>query len=656
MQLNMPAVYRRKKQKMNNLDVKDEEIESVERLLLPEGFHFAEDAKEVIKCWKSVEVSACPGSGKTTVLLAKLKLLADRMPFENGAGVCVLSHTNVAVDEIKTRLSDYSDKLLSYPNYVGTIQSFIDKFVTLPYLKNQYGKIIMPVNNETYAKHMYNFLIMRDYNTLYRFLLDKCGKGKRYLDVLSVLQNLELDSKDDLFIANGGGLSRIAKSCSKSNIQYRKLAEALIEADGIIKYSDTYRYALKAIESFSEEYTNLFSSRFKYVFVDEYQDCDDMQRKIIDLLFDRDKCILMKIGDPDQAIYKSCNEEDTNDWIPDKDYLSISDSCRFNQELADVLSDLRSDCKAIVSKKGKTGAKPVLIVFDKEKNISKVIDTFVERLDKHSLTDTNGIYKAVGLIRKQSSDNLYIGSYWNGFDSSVCRQGNYSYWSFVEEICTSLQKGKLYTAERSIRRLMCRVFHYINIANPENGRDFTINTVKSFLECKCVELYRKHVIDLTLIDASNIDDVQDKIKIMVNEIAKVLKPDIVNDVFDDLPTFFINRNNISINQTTGSEKNVYIDCKGRRIEFNTIHGVKGETHDATLYLETYFKSSTDLKRVFQSVTSKPKKIKPVIVNNRKTAYVGMSRPRELLCVAIKKDTYDTVEASFKEKWEVVHLS
>ena len=57
------------------------------------------------------------------------------MPFKNGSGVCVLSHINVAVDEIKMRLADYADILMSYPNYVGTIQSFIDQFVTIPYLK-----------------------------------------------------------------------------------------------------------------------------------------------------------------------------------------------------------------------------------------------------------------------------------------------------------------------------------------------------------------------------------------------------------------------------------------------------------------------------------------------------------------------------------------
>ena len=99
-------------------------------------------------------MSACPGSGKTTVLLAKLKLLADRMPFVNGAGICVLSHTNVAVDEIRKRLSGYADKLLSYPNYIGTIQSFVDKFVTMPYLRKIAGRNVQAVDNLTYAQHM----------------------------------------------------------------------------------------------------------------------------------------------------------------------------------------------------------------------------------------------------------------------------------------------------------------------------------------------------------------------------------------------------------------------------------------------------------------------------------------------------------------------
>lgn len=104
---------------MMEWQISDQDIQAAEELLLPHGAHFPEDARNVIRCWHSTDVAACPGSGKTTVLLAKLKLLADKMPLEKGAGICVLSHTNVAVDEIKNRLSDYADRLLNYPNYIA---------------------------------------------------------------------------------------------------------------------------------------------------------------------------------------------------------------------------------------------------------------------------------------------------------------------------------------------------------------------------------------------------------------------------------------------------------------------------------------------------------------------------------------------------------
>ena len=64
----------------------------IEKLLLPNGCCFADDARNVINSWDSNDILACPGSGKTTVLIAKLKLIADTLPLKDGRGVCLLSH------------------------------------------------------------------------------------------------------------------------------------------------------------------------------------------------------------------------------------------------------------------------------------------------------------------------------------------------------------------------------------------------------------------------------------------------------------------------------------------------------------------------------------------------------------------------------------
>lgn len=44
-----------------------------------------------------------PGTGKTTVLTARVKILLEQLK-DSGQGVCVLTHTNIAVDEIKSSL------------------------------------------------------------------------------------------------------------------------------------------------------------------------------------------------------------------------------------------------------------------------------------------------------------------------------------------------------------------------------------------------------------------------------------------------------------------------------------------------------------------------------------------------------------------------
>lgn len=55
---------------MMEWQISDQDIQAVEEILLPHGAQFPEDARNVIRCWHSTNVAACPGSGKTTVLLA----------------------------------------------------------------------------------------------------------------------------------------------------------------------------------------------------------------------------------------------------------------------------------------------------------------------------------------------------------------------------------------------------------------------------------------------------------------------------------------------------------------------------------------------------------------------------------------------------------
>jgi superfamily I DNA/RNA helicase len=114
-------------------DVTDDDIEWVCALM---GLDlFDEPRREFLKCPTTVDLSACPGSGKTTLIVAKLAILAKNWPYRT-RGICVLSHTNVAREQIERRLGQtvVGQRLLSYPHFIDTIHGFVNRFLALPWL------------------------------------------------------------------------------------------------------------------------------------------------------------------------------------------------------------------------------------------------------------------------------------------------------------------------------------------------------------------------------------------------------------------------------------------------------------------------------------------------------------------------------------------
>jgi DNA helicase-2/ATP-dependent DNA helicase PcrA len=104
--------------------------------------------QEAIKSLSTIDIEACPGSGKTTLLVAKLAILANGWT-SRSQGICVLSHTNAARNEISQRLSftTAGHALLRYPHFIGTIHSFVNEFLALPWLRSQ-GRPIRTIDDE----------------------------------------------------------------------------------------------------------------------------------------------------------------------------------------------------------------------------------------------------------------------------------------------------------------------------------------------------------------------------------------------------------------------------------------------------------------------------------------------------------------------------
>lgn len=633
------------------LEIDDKELEIVENILLEKGCHFANDAKEVIRYWKSVDVAACPGSGKTTVLLAKLKLLADRMPLKKGSGVCVLSHTNVAVNEIKTKLSNYADLLMSYPNYVGTIQSFIDQFVTKPYLKQKTDASIQVVEDSVYAQHLYKLLWKdRSQNSPYqkiRYFIKfnvKNGSGQ-YDNEISYMENLY--QKDGaLYVSKQK--KPLAGADSLSAKQYETAIQELLVSEGLIRYKDAYQYAVESISELSTEYTELFSRRFQYVFIDEYQDCNQMQRDALDKLFNQNECCVFHIGDSDQAIYNSENSE-IEDWKPGTSCLSMASSNRYGQEIADILTNLRTDKKVINASLGETGYIPTVIIFD-DASIDKVVGKYILALDENGLYDPNGIYKIIGAVKKRDLAGLKIGDYWAEYDDRNNLKSEYNYWNYVRRISEGLSEGKLYYVEGQFRSLLCKILHYAGVKNKISGREYTSKTIKRRIDEEHSEQYRNDWIQITKLKSYDVKSVDAAIRMLIRDLID-LKGKTEDDLFGLFPEYFMKEGDLEENKQ--GNHNFFIEpIRGRKIVIDTVHGVKGETHDATLYLETEKSRSSDIRRILPYLGVGKKGSQAISEYSRKCVYVGMSRPRKLLCLAVRAETYEEGKKVF-QTWKVI---
>ena len=126
------------------------------------------------------------------------------------------------------------------------------------------------------------------------------------------------------------------------------------------------------------------------------------------------------------------------------------------------------------------------------------------------------------------------------------------------------------------------------------------------------------------------------------------------------------------NFTSSTETDSDIDIK---IDIGTVHSAKGQTHCATMYVETsYFNYETNkLKVVSKKATStNPEEYLPNPLLGQehsyrpqkdsrakealKMMYVGFSRPTHLLCFACLKENITDINCYEDAGWEVIDLT
>lgn len=620
--------------------ITNDDISWAESILLPFGEHFDENQKEVIRCLETKDILACPGSGKTTALLAKLLILSRKMPLENNRGICVLTHTNVAINEIKSHAYFASQKLFNYPNHFGTIQSFVGKYLAIPSYILRFNKRPGYVDNE-----VFNSVIERSYNTLHaaRTWLDRNG-GLEYLQRLRF-------NKDNFCISPKIDEQAFIGTNTPTYREINSLKLRILDW-GYLCYEDAYSLAFEYIREHSG-IRELISKRFAYVFIDEMQDSSTTQSELLNKIFN-DNVVIQKIGDLNQSIFDY--DAECGWTVKDDRTMSITGSKRFPSLIASKMENL-CVCRQPITGNGRQNEiTPVIIIYD-DNTTQQVLDKFGELIIRNNLHQhEKRVFKAVGWRGKPRDHRIAIPSYWNGYskeikvkktefsnlksylatqsDSFISSKGvNFYKKRLVEAFLKCLRIAKNTDNERAFTDK--KLHRYISENNPDFYKDFRVRLAKW-----CLQIHKQ-------------EDVFEEIKnYLTNEFREFFNYQVNNEL-----TNFINSSDLEAeNEETLQSNNIYKYSSGTteiEIEVSTIHGVKGETHTATCYLET-FVYDYDIRRIINYMKGEYAVPQDKIVKqNLKMAFVGMSRPSHLLCIAVHRDSISGQEEALRGSgWDV----
>ena len=329
-------------------------------------------------------LTACPGSGKTTSIVKKLRVVSQYCAERYGrhTGFACLSFTNKACAELKQKYREMHDEKLTFPNEVLTIDSFIMQYVVLPfwYLCDACKKKPIVVNEEDILDHIY-------YNNV-----QIAGKWQRY-------PVMELRQYSKIMYSKKPSIVSIDKAAFKWNHKvvtnaneksYCRAAILYRLSKGYVTSSDALWMACYILKH-HQEVSRALISRFPYIIVDEAQDNSELHFEFFNLLKSAGLQNLEYVGDVCQSIYgfNNARPELLQAMMAEQGWnvLPMSECRRSNQRIIDLYSKLKSsDVPTITSHGVIDKGIPIVVYKYDEGNVRDIIRDFYQVCDDNELS------------------------------------------------------------------------------------------------------------------------------------------------------------------------------------------------------------------------------------------------------------------------------
>ena len=620
---------------------------------------------KIIPC----DVQAAPGNGKTTLLAAKLALLSRNWTTRR-RGVCVISHTNAARTEVEDLISRHptAARLMAYPHFTGTVTAFINQYLALPYLRGL-GWHVRQIDDDAFVAEA-----LRRY------------PGWRVLDDLAKNRKLKLKRKledwiallelDPAFTDTAAEPSALAVRCRKgqwgAHTECGKALESLkasMVKSGLYRYADMTALAWRALRE-RPALAERLRDRFPLVILDEAQDTHGNQLRLLEHVFKQGGAAFQRLGDSNQTLYEDDGAAPAY-WTPGPGCIPLDTSRRFGGEIAEFASRLTVRQAQTIVGLGARPASRVMLLFD-EPTIGRVLEAFVKEAralwggdcstrdiwavaSRHKLAVKKGAWQPRSLV-----------DYYPAYRSEGGSR------SKANLLCRQLQKAAVhYAAARppaEVSEMLAAGvsgrarLHGWKAANDRPITAHNVWVVLAHRDLALPRTIRRLQRDHVLAGAAVWEEAA--WRAFMEELLPLFSPAPQGSDGDiaDFCAFVAEQKADLADPERRSTKQVQFDDLTLRL--GSIHSVKGKSVDGILVVESevWKGSSADeqcidltsvLPRAFGVTNESFTGVRLTAATN---VFVGVTRPRELLGLALRKsEATDLVGPATDQGWKVVDL-
>lgn len=561
--------------------------------------------------YSSIYLNACPGSGKTEVLGVKCAIEFERWSVAN-SGIAILTFTNSAEKEMKSRISLYSSQSVNYPHYIGTFTSWLHGYIANPFLY----KI---AHNGCDGKEDTSLRIVDsdcDSGFLNAFKT-KYSYGQQLSNIPGNVYHWDIKTQKYIFSGNDrGAVSEFDSAYSSRDYMKDDLCKTKVKfwKAGFFTYEDVDLLAYRFLLIYSE-IADLISKRFPVVIIDECQDLSYTQLRILEVLHQHGTAIHL-IGDLNQAIYefRQIDINDTIEFIRNNGLseMILDENFRSNQKIIDASTKILQSESKIVGKRELIVSRPLIAILYKKNQVHELVDYYSNIINEEGLL----LNESRIIVRNNSVKNTILGK--KTTTGSINTIEDFAHFVY-------LRKNDSLECFRDSTKLLSRAIQRAFFANEIHGNSNNLYKPErlDFSEWNTIILS----VQKALIEDSAVTDLNKTWSAWKKTLANCLRNTVI------IPSHTMELKSIR----RGMTHERVIDTFSRSSDHNisitieTIHGCKGLSLDSVLFVSSYTKyassSGAHWRDWFQHNETG-------LSEAHRLAYVAFSRAKHLLALGI----------------------